>query len=96
VLWFSEERFDALVAGLLATAVVMAESATSMPSSGANLPELAETSQKAPPSASQEEAVPSNGLAVAYALARSLRDAESASNYQLERLLTLLPISPVA
>jgi hypothetical protein len=32
-------------------------------------------------------------LAAAHALVRAFRDAESASNYQLERLLNLLPVS---
>jgi hypothetical protein len=75
VLWFSQERFDALVAGLLTTAI-----ATS----------TIEPSPEAGPGA-KAEPVAEPDLADSYALARSLREAEQESGYQLERLLSLLP-----
>jgi hypothetical protein len=88
VLWFSQERFDALVAGLQATAILVAGDA-------------GEPSAE-PAGAAESETAPRGGdghgatLAAVEALARSLREAESASNYQLERLLRLLPISSVS
>jgi hypothetical protein len=91
VLWFSQERFDALVAGLLATAVTLLST----------VPPVAEApaADAAPPataaSAPKPEADGAAELGRALAVARAFRDAEGASNFQLERLLNLLPISPV-
>jgi hypothetical protein len=91
VLWFSQERFDALVTGLLATAVTLLST----------VPPVAEApaADAAPPataaSAPKPEADGSAELGRALAVARAFRDAEGASNFQLERLLNLLPISPV-
>jgi len=108
VLWFSQERFEALVAGLQTTATVLlttdsrpaappqassapgAEPAPKTPSSSqATVPPIPPTSA-APSSAD----LPSD-LAATAALAQALRDAEEASAYQIERLLRLLPITPV-
>jgi hypothetical protein len=94
VLWFSQERFDALVAGLLATAIAL----LTAPAPAAEPPAAEAAAEK--PSATEsppKESIPdgSANLAAAHALARAFRDAEGASNYQLERLLNLLPTSPV-
>jgi hypothetical protein len=74
VLWFSQERFEALVAGLLATAITLVT---------ATLP------AEAPPTTKPR--TDGSDLAATYLLARSLRDAEGQSGYQLDRLLRLLP-----
>jgi glycosidase len=99
VLWFNQERFDALVAGLLATAIVVqtarppAEAAP--PADAAEAPATAVPGATAHPRGQAgtgdagQPAAPS--LAASYALARSLREAEGKSGYQLERLLQLLP-----
>jgi hypothetical protein len=79
VLWFSQERFDALVAGLLATAITVVAAS----------PPVEDAVTEEP------RTEPASDLVAAYRVARSFREAESASNYQLERLLNLLPISPV-
>jgi glycosidase len=103
VLWFNQERFDALVAGLLATAVVTAtaEPATT-PATGDGgktgagaLPSPREQPRAGAESGGASEpssrSTSGNGLAGAYALARSFQEAEQRSGYQLERLLRLLP-----
>ena len=56
-----------------------------------------EPSESTQPKTGQPAAGSTNGtdLGATYALARALRDAESASSYQIERLLRLLPITPV-
>jgi glycosidase len=87
VLWFSQERFDALVAGLQGTAsVLLTSDVMQKPATGT-------------PSATSTAPTPSpNGaptVASTMALARALRDAEEASAFQVERLLRLLPITPV-
>jgi hypothetical protein len=92
VLWFSQERFDALVAGLLATAVTLLS--TVPPAAEAPAADAAPPATAAP-SAPKPEADGSAELGKALAVARAIRDAEGASNFQLERLLNLLPISPV-
>jgi glycosidase len=74
VLWFSQERFEALVAGLLATAITLV---TATPPA------------EAPPATKPR--TDGSDLAATYRLARSFRDAEGQSGYQLERLLRLLP-----
>ena len=119
VLWFSQERFDALVAGLLATAatvltapvveiaaptgagsecgsVVGAEPASATSSSGTTSPSGATPPAEPTPTEPTPKAAPSPAaqLRKAVAIAQAFRDAESASNFQLERLLNLLPISP--
>jgi hypothetical protein len=107
VLWFSQERFDALVAGLLATAIALLTAAPDADETPTEETGAAKPSSKKPaatkpaatePAASESAATAtrsdgSAGLVAAHALARAFRDAESASNYQLERLLNLLPVS---
>jgi hypothetical protein len=92
VLWFSQERFDALVAGLLAAAVTL----LTTPPPVAEAPSAdAAPAASAAPSAPKSQTDGAAELGKVLAVARAFRDAEGASNFQLERLLNLLPISPV-
>jgi glycosidase len=74
VLWFSQERFNDLVGGLLAAAVVTV--AVESPSDGASAAEDDTTADR---------------VEAASALARSFKEAEEQSGYQLDRLLRSLP-----
>jgi hypothetical protein len=90
VLWFSQERFDALVAGLQVTAsVLLTSDASGTPAADAPKP----TSTASTPPVPSANGAPTVGGTLA--LARALRDAEEASAFQVERLLRLLPITPI-
>jgi hypothetical protein len=78
VLWFNQERFDDLIGGLLATALVT-EAVTAPTESPAAPKQVAGTKATTSPTEA------------ATALARAIRTAELQSGYQLERLLRLLP-----
>ena len=82
VLWFSQERYAALVAGLLAAAVV---SLTVEAVAGAVERSDVESLDSAAPAQPD--------LDGAHSLARALWAAEEPSGYQVERLLQLLPVS---
>ena len=88
VLWFNQERFDDFVAGLQATAVTLLTAGSPDATSAADTQAMPVTDDDTLPDARSD-------LAATDAVVQSFRNAEEASNYQLERLLRLLPISPV-